>query len=81
MWQKYLEKYSPVINASIAKFFTYMRKVWIDSEEFRWFEGAHPWQVSLNVAFLYEEQICVWSLNSVYENYKVQGEIIWKSLI
>jgi hypothetical protein len=46
--QKYLEKYSPDINASIAKFFSYMRKVWINSEEFRWYEGAHPWQVSNN---------------------------------
>ena len=46
--QKYLGKHSPIINAALAKFFSYMRSVWIDSEEFRWYEGSHPWQISNN---------------------------------
>merc|ERR1719186_722300 len=32
----------------LSKFFKYMRTVWVESEEFRWYEGAHPWQVSNN---------------------------------
>ena len=46
--EKYIGKHSPIINAALAKFFSYMRTVWIDSEEFRWYEGAHPWQISNN---------------------------------
>lgn len=37
-----------IINITLEKFFKYMRSVWVDSEEFRWYEGAHPWQVSNN---------------------------------
>ena len=46
--KKYLDKYNPIINDSVSKFFKYMRTVWVESEEFRWYEGAHPWQVSNN---------------------------------
>ena len=46
--QKYLNKHSVIINITLEKFFKYMRSVWVDSEEFRWYEGAHPWQVSNN---------------------------------
>ena len=45
---KYLNKYDIVLNGVVAKFFSYMRKVWIESNEFRWFEGAHPWRISNN---------------------------------
>ena len=46
--QKYIGKYDIVLNGVVAKFFSYMHKVWIDSAEFRWYEGAHPWQISNN---------------------------------
>ena len=46
--EKYLGKYDNVFNGVLAKFFSYMHKVWIDSEEHRWYEGAHPWNVSNN---------------------------------
>ena len=46
--KKYLGKHSQVVNATLAKFFAYMRSVWIESEEFRWYEGAHPWHISNN---------------------------------
>ena len=45
---KYLDKHDTVLNGSLTKFFQYMRKVWIDSGECLWFEGAHPWGVSNN---------------------------------
>ena len=25
-----------------------MRKVWVESTEFKWYEGAHPWRISNN---------------------------------
>ena len=46
--EKYLGKHDLVLNDVLNIFFSYMRKVWIDSTEFRWFEGAHPWGVSNN---------------------------------
>ena len=27
----------------VSKFFNYFFSVWVESREFRWFEGAHPW--------------------------------------
>ena len=46
--KKYVGMYDAVLNGLINKFFSYMHKVWIDSEEFMWYEGAHPWGVSNN---------------------------------
>ena len=46
--KKYLGRHDLVLNAALENFFSYMHKVWIDSQEFRWFEGAHPWGVSNN---------------------------------
>ena len=46
--KKYLGKYDVVLNGVIATFLSYMRKVWIDSSEFGWYEGAHPWRISNN---------------------------------
>jgi hypothetical protein len=45
---KYIGKYNDVMNGILAEFFRYMRKVWVDSDEFRWFEGSHPWHISNN---------------------------------
>ena len=45
---KYVGKFDYLLDEAIVKFFTYMHKVWIDSGEFRWYEGAHPWQISNN---------------------------------
>jgi hypothetical protein len=45
---KYLDKYDSILNGVISNFFDYMRKVWVDSNEFRWYEGAHPWGISNN---------------------------------
>ena len=45
---KYLGKHDVVLNGVLEQFFTYLRKVWIDSSEFKWYEGAHPWRVSNN---------------------------------
>ena len=46
--QKYLDKHDVVLNGVLEKFFAYMRKVWVDSNECLWFEGAHPWGVGNN---------------------------------
>ena len=46
--EKYKNKFDQGLNSAIAKFFEYMRKVWIESKENRWFEGAHPWNVCNN---------------------------------
>ena len=46
--KKYLDKNNAVLNGVVAKFFAYLHKVWKDSEEFRWYEGAHPWAISNN---------------------------------
>ena len=46
--QKYVGKYDDGINEAIGKFFSYMRSVWIESKQHRWFEAAHPWQPSNN---------------------------------
>ena len=32
----------PELNNAVQAFFEYMRGTWVESEEFRWFEGAHP---------------------------------------
>ena len=45
---KYLDKHDIVLNAVLAQFFSYMRKQWVDSPVCRWFEGAHPWEISNN---------------------------------
>ena len=45
---KYLGQHDPVVNASLSRFFAYMRKVWIESGESLWFEGANPWGISNN---------------------------------
>ena len=45
---KYLGMYDVVLNGVLETFFTYMRNVWIESSEFRWYEGAHPWHISNN---------------------------------
>ena len=46
--EKYLGKHDDVLNEVIKNFFVYMHNVWIDSPEFRWFEGSHPWEISNN---------------------------------
>ena len=46
--KKYVDKNDALLNGVVAKFFSYLHKVWIDSEEFRWYEGAHPWGISNN---------------------------------
>ena len=46
--KKYLNKYESLTNDCLQKFFQYMRTVWVESGEFRWYEGAHPWEVSNN---------------------------------
>ena len=46
--KKYLDKNDAILNGVLAKFFVYLHKVWIDSGEFRWYEGAHPWGISNN---------------------------------
>ena len=48
MEKKYLGQYDDILNGVLGNFFLYMRKVWIDSTEFRWYEGAHPWLISNN---------------------------------
>lgn len=48
MEKKYVGKHEQVLDGLIRNFFSYMHKVWIQSEEFKWYEGAHPWQVSNN---------------------------------
>ena len=45
---KYLENEDQTLSQLIDKFFCYMHKVWIDSNESKWYEGAHPWGVSNN---------------------------------
>ena len=40
--------YNSSIDVSIKKFFDYMDSIWIESDEFRWFEGANPWHISNN---------------------------------
>ena len=45
---KYLDKYDDSLNEAISKFFSYMRSVWVESKQSRWFEAAHPWKVSNN---------------------------------
>ena len=42
MEQKYYGHFDVVMNGVLDKFFSYMRKVWIDSSQFHWIEGAHP---------------------------------------
>ena len=49
----YKEKYSklaetrkldyPELATSMAAFFMYMSSVWVESKEFKWYEGANPW--------------------------------------
>lgn len=46
--KKYLGKFDEVLNEVVSKFFSYMHKVWLDTNEFRWYEGAHPWRISNN---------------------------------
>ena len=46
--KKYLDQADTVLKSVISNFFEYLRKVWINSEEFRWYEGAHPWCISNN---------------------------------
>ena len=45
---KYIGIYDVVLNDVLAKFFSYLYKVWIDSAEIRWYEGADPWQIPNN---------------------------------
>ena len=48
--QKYLsnEDYDDRKVAALAEFFAYLRKVWIESEENNWFEGANAFDSSNN---------------------------------
>ena len=46
--EKHLGNKNPDLNAPLKKFFDYMRAVWVESREFRWYEGANPWSVSNN---------------------------------
>ena len=45
---KFIGKYDSILNDLLDKFFQYMRKVWVESTEHHWYEGAHPWGVSNN---------------------------------
>ena len=45
---KYMNKYDQPLNEAINKFFSYMRSVWVESKQSRWFEGAHAWKPSNN---------------------------------
>ena len=45
---KHLGQVDSVLNGVITNFFDYMRKVWVDSNEFRWYEGSNPWGISNN---------------------------------
>ena len=33
----------PDMSTSVESFFSYMSTQWVDSKEFKWFEGANPW--------------------------------------
>ena len=46
--EKYVGKYDAVLNGLINKLFSYMHKVWLESGEFMWYEGSHPWGTSNN---------------------------------
>ena len=46
--QKYVGKHEKNLDALIREFFVYLQKVWISSGKNKWYEGAHPWQVSNN---------------------------------
>ena len=46
--KKYINKYDHSLNEAISKLFSYMRSVWVESNQNRWFEGAHPWKPSNN---------------------------------
>lgn len=39
---------NPDLEAAMKRFFKYMRDVWVESREFRWYEGANPWHPSNN---------------------------------
>jgi hypothetical protein len=43
-----LEKKHLDLKVPLKVFFDYMRAIWMDSREFRWYEGANPWGVSNN---------------------------------
>ena len=45
---KYAENSNPDMEVALKRFFKYMRAVWVESREFRWYEGANPWSVSNN---------------------------------
>ena len=48
--KKYLKNvsYNSDIIAAINHFFTYFRSVWVESQEFKWYEGSHPFASSNN---------------------------------
>ena len=46
--KKYLGQYDDILNGVLGNVFLYMRKVWIDSTEFWWYEGSHPCLISNN---------------------------------
>ena len=46
--EKYLDNHDHDLRAALSRFFMYMREVWVESREYRWYEGAHPWAVSNN---------------------------------
>ena len=45
---KYLDNDDSDLTAALERFFSYMKEVWVESREFRWYEGANPWSVSNN---------------------------------
>ena len=48
MEKKHVGKYDKNLDDLIKEFFAYLQEGWIFSGENKWYEGAHPWQVSNN---------------------------------
>ena len=53
VFQLFKEKYTklaedkkvdyPELPSAMSSFFLYMSRVWVESKEHKWYEGAHPW--------------------------------------
>ena len=48
MEKKHVGKHDKNLDDLIKEFFAYLQEGWIFSGENKWYEGAHPWQVSNN---------------------------------
>ena len=42
------ESYDERLRSALTSFFGYFRSVWVDSSEYRWYEGSHPFASSNN---------------------------------